>query len=368
MDSRKMADDDAENVSRDIAAIYMSEMGAVPLLTREKELELGTRLCEARALFRQVISSLPAPCAAFVCLNGQPHDSRSEGWSFEQLFTVHSRLMRYQEEDLSVAPHVQAAKDHARLLVGKIIRARDEFLNANQRFVVSTAKKYLGRGVSFLDLIQDGNLGLIKAVEKFDYTRGYKFSTYATWWVRQAITRAIADRGRTIRLPVHKLDKLSKIRYFLKRYYQANGFFPDEETIAQGLALSVEVVSKLLTYLEDVYSLTDEGSKNDERPLSDTIAAQNVNPLDGILMGQLRSLLHELLAELPPRQRHVMELRFGFTTGASLTLEETGARLVPPVSREMARQHEEKALRRLRHLARDPRFKDLRSFFSATQP
>jgi RNA polymerase primary sigma factor len=310
-------DDDAFDLSGvssdDTVGLYLKEMARVPLLTTEEEVDLAKRL-EAGNAARAQLARL-----------GDQADS-------ETAYALEASV-----ED------------------GKA--ARDHLIKANTRLVVSIAKKYMGRGVHFLDLIQEGNLGLMKAVEKFDYTRGYRFSTYATWWIRQTITRAIADQGRTIRVPVHMSDRIRRLYKIARQLEQENGRKPTPEEIAVRMDLEPRKVQWMLKVSWRPMSLERPVGEEEDSELGSFIEDLTTpTPTQSAYQNLLREKVEEVLGTLTAREARILRLRFGLQNGRSYTLEEVGQKF--GLTRERIRQIEGKALRRLRHPRRSRQLRD----------
>ena len=313
-----------EGVSvEDPVRMYLKEIGKVPLLSADEEIELAQNMEDGAVAIEKIN-----------VLNG-----RLDGASEEEKAEIKEEIKTLQRD------------------VDKGADAKKRLAEANLRLVVSIAKRYVGRGMLFLDLIQEGNLGLIKAVEKFDYKKGYKFSTYATWWIRQAITRAIADQARTIRIPVHMVETINKLIRVSRQLLQELGREPSPEEIAKEMNMPVERVREILKISQEPVSLETPIGEEEDSHLGDFIKDDNVPvPADAAAFTLLKEQLEEVLGTLTEREQKVLTLRFGLEDGRARTLEEVGKEF--NVTRERIRQIEAKALRKLRHPSRSRKLKD----------
>ena len=278
--------------------------------------------------------------------------------SGEQSVTVDDPVKVYLK-DIGKVPLLSSEEeiDLAIRISNGDVAAKQRLSEANLRLVVSIAKRYLGRGMQFLDLIQEGNLGLIKAVEKFDYTKGFKFSTYATWWIRQAITRAIADQARTIRIPVHMVETINKVKKVQSQLLHQNGHEPSPDEIADEIDMPVDKVREIMRVAQEPVSLETPIGEEEDSHLDDFIPDNDAPaPADAASHTMLREQLADVLSTLTPREAKVLKLRFGLEDGRSRTLEEVGKEF--NVTRERIRQIEAKALRKLRHPSRSRKLKD----------
>jgi len=296
-------DDEGRGPATDLVRHYLREIGRVPLLTAVQEVELARRV-EAGIFAEEKLA-----------------------------------------DEFSLAPALRAELE---LVARDGDRAKRQLIEANLRLVVSIAKRYAGRGLPFLDLVQEGNLGLIRAVEKFDYTKGYKFSTYATWWIRQAITRALADQARTVRVPVHVVEMINKIVRMQRHLLQEQGREPTPDEVAQRLDLTPDRVREVLRLAQDPVSIHTPVGESEDSELGDLIEdVDAVSPIEAASFSLLRQHLDAVLETLGEREKRVVQLRYGLTDGETHTLEEVGQ--VFGVTRERVRQIEAKTLAKLRH-------------------
>ncbi|MDI6892339.1 MAG: RNA polymerase sigma factor RpoD [Actinomycetota bacterium] len=310
--AEKELDVSIKAVTNDPVRMYLKEIGKVPLLTAEQEVELAKKIEAGEAAAKRL------------------------------------------EEDTNLT---RREIRHLRRIEREGKNAKRRLVEANLRLVVSIAKRYVGRGMLFLDLIQEGNLGLIRAVEKFDYRKGYKFSTYATWWIRQAITRAIADQARTIRIPVHMVETINKLVRVQRQLLQELGREPNPEEIAREMDLSPEKVREILKISQEPVSLETPIGEEEDSQLGDFIEDQEaIVPVDAASFRLLQEQLRKVLSSLNDRERKVIELRFGLLNGHPRTLEEVGR--VFGVTRERIRQIESKTLGKLRQPLRSAKLKD----------
>ncbi len=301
----------------DPVRMYLKDIGKIPLLSYDEEIELAELVEDGREA-KEAVDKIEA----------------------DDMNTVSS------EEYEALLDRVEAASE-----------AKDKLVNANLRLVVSIAKRYLSRGLQFLDLIQEGNMGLMKAVDKFDHRRGYKFSTYATWWIRQAITRAVADQARTIRIPVHMVETINKLVRVQRQLVQELSREPSPEEVAEKMGISVEKVQQIQRIAQEPISLEAPVGEEEDSSLGDFISDPHaLDPYEYTAKMKLREELDSVLATLTEREERVLRLRFGLIDGRQRTLEEVGKEF--NVTRERIRQIEAKALRKLKHPSRSRKLKD----------
>jgi len=295
----------------DTVGLYLKEIGRIPLLTAQEEVDLAKRIERGKFASKRLAADGSDP--------------------------------------------TQRAKLEALIADGQA--AREHLITANSRLVISVAKKYIGRGVPFLDLIQEGNIGLIRAARKFDYHRGHKFSTYATWWIRQAVTRAIADQGRTIRVPVHMGDQINRLIRVSHQLTQELGHDPSSEELADALEVPVKKAEQMIQVARRPLSLETPTDEDEDSVLGDFIEdGEALAPAEAVTQNMLKEQIQEILLSLPPREVRILQLRYGLVDGESYTLEEVGKKL--GVTRERVRQIEAQALSRLRHPTHSRRLKD----------
>ncbi|MBD1840168.1 RNA polymerase sigma factor RpoD [Coleofasciculus sp. FACHB-64] len=349
--SRRRVQTKKKHYTEDSIRLYLQEIGRIRLLRADEEIELARKiadLLELERLREQLIENLEREPQDIEWAEGVLKSERV----WEQLATQLGREPQQEEWSKEVKKRLPAFRH--RLYVGR--RAKDKMVQSNLRLVVSIAKKYMNRGLSFQDLIQEGSLGLIRAAEKFDHEKGYKFSTYATWWIRQAITRAIADQSRTIRLPVHLYETISRIKKTTKLLSQEMGRKPTEEEIATRMEMTIEKLRFIAKSAQLPISLETPIGKEEDSRLGDFIEADGETPEDQVSKNLLREDLESVLDTLSPRERDVLRLRYGLDDGRMKTLEEIGQ--IFNVTRERIRQIEAKALRKLRHPNRNSILKE----------
>ncbi|VXD21259.1 RNA polymerase sigma factor RpoD [Planktothrix paucivesiculata] len=322
--ARRRTQTKKKHFTEDSIRLYLQEIGRIRLLRADEEIELARKIADLLELER-----------------------------------IREKLMEHydrepNEQEWATAVEMRLPEFRRRLYIGR--RAKDKMVQSNLRLVVSIAKKYMNRGLSFQDLIQEGSLGLIRAAEKFDHEKGYKFSTYATWWIRQAITRAIADQSRTIRLPVHLYETISRIKKTTKLLSQEMGRKPTEEEIATRMEMTIEKLRFIAKSAQLPISLETPIGKEEDSRLGDFIESDGETPEDQVSKNLLREDLENVLDTLSPRERDVLRLRYGLDDGRMKTLEEIGQ--IFNVTRERIRQIEAKALRKLRHPNRNSILKE----------
>jgi len=358
---RKGKDKPAVDVDRPTAAIlpiYLREMGATPLIDETKEVELARELQESRQGLSKLALRLPVYVKEYVLEGDFDGPKRGREWPLDDLVTFYGKLARYAREhhDAKLQSTFKTAREYKK----HVDHARDALILANLRLVVHIAKKYLNHGISFMDLIQEGNIGLMKAVEKFEYERGNKFSTYAYWWIKQAIERAIADKARIIRIPVHVNEKIKKIARVSRELGETLGRKPTPQEIAKKLRMPVVKVEEILGVVQEPQALEDLSADDDSPGLLRFVADPNaVSPLERTVDRELREKIESTLRVLNPREEEIIRLRFGIGRDMPYTLEEIGR--VMGLSRERVRQIEATALKKIQSAQE---CKDLREFLA----
>ena len=325
----------------DPVKVYLKEIGRVPLLSSDEEIQLALDILAGSQAEERKKEAFPAI------------------WKIEKniKLTESQRRTQVTEEKLNLNEEQLAELSELDAVLRKGEKAKQRLSEANLRLVVSIAKRYVGRGMQFLDLIQEGNLGLIKAVEKFDHTKGFKFSTYATWWIRQAITRAIADQARTIRIPVHMVETINKVKKVSSQLLHQNGHDPTADEISQALDMPVVKVREIMRVAQEPVSLETPIGEEEDSHLGDFVPDEDAPvPAEAASHTLLKEQLSSVLSTLTPREEKVLRLRFGLEDGRPRTLEEVGHEF--EVTRERIRQIEAKALRKLRHPSRSKKLKD----------
>ena len=325
----------------DPVKVYLKEIGRVPLLSSDEEIQLALDILAGSQAEERKKEAFPAI------------------WRIEKniKLTESQRRTQVTEEKLNLNEEQLAELSELDAVLRKGEKAKQRLSEANLRLVVSIAKRYVGRGMQFLDLIQEGNLGLIKAVEKFDHTKGFKFSTYATWWIRQAITRAIADQARTIRIPVHMVETINKVKKVSSQLLHEMGHEPSVDEVAERLGMPADKVREIMRVAQEPVSMEAPIGEEEDSHLGDFIPDEDAPvPAEAASHTLLKEQLAQVLKSLTPREEKVLRLRFGLEDGRPRTLEEVGKEF--NVTRERIRQIEAKALRKLRHPSRSKKLRD----------
>jgi len=337
-------DADAAQTGVQLLPIYLREMGQTPLLQREDEVRLARQLQEAREAIAAVMRKLPAECRRYVLEDDIRGPRQGYRWPLDRLEDACTRLAGYVKKERQ--PAVQALLDEVRRHKRLLDDARDALIVANLRLVTHIVKKYGNQGIPFMDLIQEGNIGLMRAVEKFEYERGYKFSTYAYWWIKQAISRAIADKARIIRIPVHISEKVKRVKKVANELRDELGRVPTNREIARKLRMSIKKVDEILGVVQDPQPLDSFGSEEDAGGVLPFVRDESaVDPLEHALDRELAVKMRAALQVLDEREREVIRLRYGIGREMRHTLEEIGQ--VLHLSRERVRQIEAIALRKI---------------------
>ena len=325
----------------DPVKVYLKEIGRVPLLSGDEEIRLALDILDGNKAIEEKKEKFAKIC--------EIEDDKELSSDEKRIWLTQTKDALHTEQRIELR-NLETA-------IRKGERAKQRLSEANLRLVVSIAKRYVGRGMQFLDLIQEGNLGLIKAVEKFDHTKGFKFSTYATWWIRQAITRAIADQARTIRIPVHMVETINKVKKVSSQLLHQNGHEPTADEISEALDMPVEKVREIMRVAQEPVSLETPIGEEEDSHLGDFIPDEDAPvPAEAASHTLLKEQLSAVLGSLTPREEKVLRLRFGLEDGRPRTLEEVGHEF--EVTRERIRQIEAKALRKLRHPSRSKKLRD----------
>jgi len=349
---------EADKPTAAILPIYLREMGATPLIDETREVALAKELQDSREGIARLALKLPATFREYVLAGDAEGPKRGREWPLDDMEAFYKRLMLVARE--YDEPKLRSTMTEARTLKRHIDHARDAMILANLRLVVHIAKKYLNHGISFMDLIQEGNIGLMKAVEKFEYERGNKFSTYAYWWIKQAIERAIADKARVIRIPVHVNEKIKKIARVSRELSERLGRKATPQEIAKKLRMPVAKVEEILGVVQDPQALEDVSSDDDSPGLLRFVADPNAPcPLERTVDRELREKIEDTLRVLNQREEEIIRLRFGIGRDMPYTLEEIGR--VMGLSRERVRQIEATALRKIQATQE---CRDLREFLT----
>jgi RNA polymerase primary sigma factor len=349
----------AVDLPASLLPMYLREMGSTPLIDERMEVKLASQLKEARLAICSLAKKLPASARPFVLGDDMEGPSRGAEWPLDSLERFCSRLATYAAE--SELPKVRQIAKATRRHKRSLEEARDALILANLRLVVHIAKKYVNHGLSFVDLIQEGNIGLMRAVEKFEHERGNKFSTYAFWWIKQGVERAIADKAKVIRIPVHVNEKIKKVKRVTRELSEAYGRKPTPKEIAEALEYPVAVVEEVMGVVPEPQPLEDISAAGEGYDLSKIVPDENaVDPLEQTSERQMKERVEEALGALTPREEEILRLRFGIDRKDALTLEEIGKHM--NLSRERVRQIESMALGKIQN---SPRAKDLRELFGA---
>jgi RNA polymerase primary sigma factor len=348
--------------SQDLIAVYFQSMGDIPVLTKDEERDLARRMKEGKDIVSKIVKRMPLHRKLTAGLDSQNPEEEARGkeealrQSLERLDEIMRYLILLASGDEMVAQSDGISKrdpmrkgngyDYKQIESELMSVAKNALIKHNLRLVVNIAKHYIGKGLSLLDLIQEGNIGLMKAIDKFDYTRGFKFSTYATWWVRQAMTRALLEQTKTIRVPIHMMELYNKVRKISKELAQQMGREPGKEEIAEHLNISVKKVVEALSAVQDPVNLNAPVGDEDGT-VEDFIGDNRLSPYAEAEQAKITEQIMNILHTLSPREKQVIKMRFGIGMNSDHTLEEIGRDLA--ITRERVRQIESKAMRKLKH-------------------